>query len=172
MAKPKKWMNRKAKGTNAERELIHIFHKFAWSAVRIAGSGSTRNPAPDVLACNGFRRIAIEAKLIAATRKYFSYQDVEQLQAFSKTFGCESWLAVKFPNKEWAFFNPEDLIETKTAFVATVDLADRCGLSIEELLEVVSLGQDTVNQETIEESNPLDQFDGLESDENFIISSE
>ena len=139
MAKSKRWMNRKAKGTNAERELIHIFHSYEWSAVRIAGSGSTRYPAPDVLAGNGFRRIAIEAKLITATRKYFSYEDIEQLQAFSQTFGCESWLAVKFPNKVWFFFNPEDLIETKTAFVATTDLADRCGLTVEELLEVVSI---------------------------------
>ena len=57
-------VNLKAKGINAERELVHLFHKFGWSAVRIAGSGSSKYPCPDVLAGNGFRRIAIEAKAI------------------------------------------------------------------------------------------------------------
>ncbi len=140
--KGRKRINLKAKGTNAERELIHIFHKHGWSAVRIAGSGSSRYPCPDVLAGNGFRRIAIEAKLISASRKYFTPEDLEQLQIFARTFGCEAWIAVKFPDIPWAFFNPEDLGETNTAYVATKELAERKGLSVEELLEVVKLETD------------------------------
>lgn len=131
-------VNLKAKGINAERELIHIFHKFGWSAVRIAGSGSSRYPCPDVLAGNGFRRIAIEAKLISATRKYFIPEDLEQLYTFSRTFGCEAWIAIKFPDQPWVFFNPEDLEETNTGYVATVELSERRGLSVEELLEIAS----------------------------------
>ena len=115
---------------------LEAIAKISSRAVRIAGSGSTRYPAPDILAGNGFRRIAIEAKSISASRKYFSHEDLEQLLAFSQTFGCESWLAIKFSAAPWVFFNPEDLIETRTAFVATVELAERCGLSVEELLEV------------------------------------
>lgn len=137
----KKRINLKAKGINAERELVHLFHKFKWSAVRIAGSGSSKYPCPDVLAGNGFRRIAIEAKLISASRKYFTPEDLEQLYAFSKTFGCEAWIAVKFPDKPWAFFNPEDLEETPTAYVASVELSELKGLSIEELLEVANLSE-------------------------------
>ncbi len=129
-------INRKAKGINAERELIHLFHSLGWSAVRIAGSGSTRYPAPDVLCGNGFRRIAIEAKTVSSSRKYFSHEDLNQLYEFSRTFGCESWLAVKFSEMDWVFFNPEDLLETKTAFVATVELAQRSGLSAHELFEI------------------------------------
>ena len=136
---PRRRSNLKAKGINAERELVHLFHSFAWSAVRIAGSGSSKYPCPDVLAGNGFRRIAIEAKLISASRKYFTPEDLEQLAVFASTFGCEAWIAVKFPDTPWAFFNPEDLQETATAYVATKELAERKGLLIEELLEVDSL---------------------------------
>ena len=129
-------VNLKAKGINAERELVHLFHKFGWSAVRIAGSGSSKYPCPDVLAGNGFRRIAVEAKLISKPRKYFSQEDVEQLYTFSKTFGCEAWIAIKFPDTSWAFFNPEDLEETASAFVASKDMIEIKALTINELLEV------------------------------------
>ena len=56
-------MSRKSKGINAERELIHLFWKTnSWTAVRIAGSGSSKYPCPDILAANISRKIAIEAK--------------------------------------------------------------------------------------------------------------
>ncbi|MBT4604414.1 hypothetical protein HOC01_02140 [archaeon] len=134
--KKKRSINRKAKGINAERDLIHKFHALSWSAVRIAGSGSTRYPAPDLLAGNGHRRIAIEAKSTADSRKYFSHEDIDQLRTFSRNFGCEFWLAVKFQGENWTFFHPEDLQETKTAFVATVQLSERIGLNLSELLAV------------------------------------
>tara|TARA_Y100000310_G_C20678637_1_gene814546 strand:+ start:2407 stop:2868 length:462 start_codon:yes stop_codon:yes gene_type:complete len=141
MAKRRRRINLKAKGINAERELVHIFHKLGWSAVRIAGSGSSRYPCPDVLAGNGFRRIAIEAKLTSSKRKYFIPEDLDQLYAFSRTFGCEAWIAIKFPDTAWAFFNPEDLEETPTGFVASVELVELKGLSMEELLEITKLNE-------------------------------
>ncbi len=130
----RKRINLKAKGTNAERDLVHKFHALGWSCIRVAGSGSTRYPAPDVLAGNGHRRIAIEAKVCSGTRKYFSAEDIEQLMVFAVNFGCEFWLAVKFSRSEWAFFHPEDLKSTKTAFVASVELKDRIGMTLNELV--------------------------------------
>ena len=130
----RKRINLKAKGTKAERDLVHKFHALGWSCIRVAGSGSTRYPAPDVLAGNGHRRIAIEAKVCAGTRKYFSAEDIEQIMVFARNFGCEFWLAVKFGALDWAFFHPEDLESTKTAFVASVELKERIGMSIRELV--------------------------------------
>ncbi|MBW2967284.1 Holliday junction resolvase, partial [Candidatus Woesearchaeota archaeon] len=37
-------MNRKAKGLSAERELIHMFWKNGWSALRVAASGAIKYP--------------------------------------------------------------------------------------------------------------------------------
>jgi len=55
-------MSQKSKGMNAERELIHLFWKSGWAPLRVAGSGVARTPCPDVIAGNGIRRLAIEAK--------------------------------------------------------------------------------------------------------------
>ena len=49
-------MTMKAKGSRSERELVHMFNSTGiWSAVRIAGSGLTKDPNPDVLAGNNLR---------------------------------------------------------------------------------------------------------------------
>ena len=60
----------KAKGSNAERELVSKFWKKGFASIRVAGSGSSRFPCPDILASNVTRTIAIEAK---ATKKDIQY---------------------------------------------------------------------------------------------------
>ena len=52
-------VNRKAKGTKGERELVKFFNNSGWACIRIAGSGSSRYPSPDILAGNAIRRLAI-----------------------------------------------------------------------------------------------------------------
>ena len=66
-------MNRNAKGTNAERELVRLFNELGWGCIRIAGSGSSKYPSPDILAGNALRRIAVECKTTKDNKKYFSY---------------------------------------------------------------------------------------------------
>ena len=73
-------MSRKSVGINAERELIHLFWSSGWSAVRIAGSGSSHYPSPDLIASNIARKLAIEAKVtkdkINAYLRLFSYKNL------------------------------------------------------------------------------------------------
>ena len=73
-------MNTKAKGTKGERELIHFFHEYSWSAIRVAGSGSSKYPSPDVLAGNALRKIAIECKVTKDTKKYFPKVEIEHVK--------------------------------------------------------------------------------------------
>ena len=56
-------MSTKSKGINAERQLIHMFWSVKWTACRIAGSGSSKYPSPDIIAANRARKLAIEAKI-------------------------------------------------------------------------------------------------------------
>jgi len=123
----------KRKGSNAERDLIKLFWSIGWAAVRVAGSGSMHFPSPDLLVGNKIRRLAIEAKITKENKKYFSKEEVKQLLVFSSFYGAESWLAIKFPNKNWAFVNPEDLERTKENFVYSSN--SHKGLSFEELTE-------------------------------------
>jgi len=129
-------MSVKAKGINAERELIHLFWQTkGWAACRIAGSGSIKYPSPDVLASNAIRRLAIEAKITKDKYKHFAYEEIAQLRQFSAKFGAESWIAVKFKGNEWFFLSLEDLQQTSTNFSISLEIAKRRGLSFEELLK-------------------------------------
>lgn len=128
-------MSRKSKGINAERELVHMFWKEGWACVRVAGSGSIKYPAPDLLAGNNIRKIVIESKVTKDDVKYFSNYDILQLKEFATIFGAEPWIAIKFNKKPWLFINPEDLNKTKSMnFSIKYDVAELRGLLFEELI--------------------------------------
>lgn len=128
-------MSLKSKGINAERDLIHKFwQKEGWSAIRVAGSGSSKYPSPDILAGNKVRKLAIESKIISEDKKYFSNDDITQLKAFCNIFGAEPWVAIKFKGHEWLFVSLEDLEKTENGYAASASLASRRGLLFEELI--------------------------------------
>lgn len=128
-------MSCKSKGINAERELIHLFWANGWTAIRVAGSGSSRYPSPDILAGNVIRKLALEAKITKDKSKYFDKEEIGQLMEFSKNFGAESWIAVKFKGQEWLFLALEDLKSTDNGFVISAESAKIKGLSFEELIK-------------------------------------
>lgn len=130
-------MARKNKGSAAERELVHMFNDSGlWSAVRIAGSGLTKDPNPDVLAGNNLRYLAIECKAVKSTSKYLYPEEVDQILNFSRRFGAEPWFGIKFNNKGWFFLKPEQLNKSRSnnLFVITFDVANKEGLSFKDLV--------------------------------------
>lgn len=129
----------KARGTQAERDLIHKFWDCGWAAMRAAGSGSSQYPSPDIVAGKYGRRMAIECKLTSDTKKYFPSEEIRLLNYFAKTFCAEAWVAVKFPKMKWIFLNLEDLKEAGKNFVVSVELAELKGLSFEEVIKTDSV---------------------------------
>lgn len=127
-------MNTKAKGTGAERELVRLLWQNNWAAIRVAGSGSSRFPSPDILAGKGKRKIAIESKITKTTRQYFSKKEIEELNEFSTIFGAEPWVGIKFKNKNWKFLTLEDLKDTGAQFGVTSTTAELKGLTFEEVI--------------------------------------
>ncbi|MBD3204582.1 Holliday junction resolvase [Candidatus Woesearchaeota archaeon] len=128
-------MSRKKKGIDAERDLIHKFWGTGkWCALRTAGSGSMHFPAPDILASNIVRKVAIECKVTKDDKKYFPKDEVKQLKNFSEYFGAEPWIAVKFFRTSWFFLNIEDLRETKKSYVINKRNAILKGLSLKEFI--------------------------------------
>lgn len=127
-------MNAKAKGSNAERELIHLFWSNNWAAVRAAGSGSTSYPCPDLLASNATRALAIECKSSGELNRHLPKQQVEDLVAFAKMFGAEPWIGARFNDMKWAFFSPEDLKRTGSGFSVSVRMVREKGLTFEQLI--------------------------------------
>ena len=127
-------MSTKSRGTNAERDLIHKFWANNWAAMRSAGSGSQQYPAPDIMAGNNIRKLAIKVKLTTKTKKYFTGQEIEELLIFAEKLGAEAWVAIKFYHLEWFFLTIEDLEKTGKSYAADIRLAKRRGLSFEELI--------------------------------------
>lgn len=125
-------MNTKAKGTNAERELVHMFWKAEFACFRAAGSGSIKYPCPDLIAGNNLRKLAIEVKNSGKEYQHLSKKEIDDLKQFSEIFGAESWVAVKF--KQWHFLTLEDLNETSENYSITKDIAERRGLSFNDLI--------------------------------------
>ena len=130
-------MGAKSKGSKSERELTHMFNDTnSWAAVRIAGSGLTSDPNPDVLAGNKSRKLAIECKAIKASSKYLYPKEVQQILDFSSRFGAEAWFAIKFDRKPWLFLKPEQLNKTKSSNSSiNLRLAEEIGLTFERLIE-------------------------------------
>lgn len=101
----------KAKGSNAEREIVDLFWGSDWAALRIAGSGRMNYPSADILASNGSRTLAIECKATKKTQQYFDKEQIEQLITFSQLFKAEPLIAIKF-SADWHFFTLSDLNQT------------------------------------------------------------
>ena len=128
-------MNRKIKGINGEREIIHLFHKYGWNAIRVAGSGSSRYPSPDILAGNGSRIIALECKIIKSKTIYIQKTDIEQLNIFAQGFGAEPWTGIKFQKDQWYFLPLHDLEQSQLSYVINHLFAKQKGFVFEELIQ-------------------------------------
>ena len=130
-------MGTKAKGTRAERELMHKFYDTgSWIAIRAAGSGSTPLPCPDILAGNSQRRLAIECKSIKGKSYYFEKREINELIEFSKLFGAEAWVGIRFDNHGWYFVLANQLDISKKSQVPSINIksAQQKGIKFEDLI--------------------------------------
>ncbi|MEK6874574.1 MAG: Holliday junction resolvase Hjc [Nanoarchaeota archaeon] len=128
-------MNQKAKGTNAERELIHMFWKSGWVAARVAGSGSMSYPSPDIIAAKYPRIIVIEAKVTSQTRQYIYKEDIKGLQMFASVMNAEPWIAVKFNQIGWYFIGSSRFDNIEKPFSLCAEDMKIRGLLFDEVLQ-------------------------------------
>lgn len=133
----KKRVGSKKKGTKAERELFHLFWENGWGCARVAGSGSSKRPSTDLIASNGLRTLALECKAIKTDKKYFDLESINQMFTFSRSFGAEAWIAMRFDKIGWFFVELEKLKKSKgKSSVVSLDFAKKKGRSFEELLGI------------------------------------
>ena len=128
-------MNKKSKGTNAERNLLHLFWNSGWACVRVAGSGSSRYPNPDLVASNKTRTLAIECKTSRGSKRYIKKEDIDQIKLFSKLFSAEPWISIKFDRGDWFFILCEDLKKTNSGFLIDKEVIRTKGLLFEEVIK-------------------------------------
>jgi Holliday junction resolvase len=107
-----------------------------WVCLRVAGSGSSTELATDLLAGKGGRVLAIECKSGAKGKRYLKPEQIEELKEFSKKFGAEAWLAVRYDYVGWYFIQPKHLIFTKNGIpVIDSNIVEKKGISFKDLIK-------------------------------------
>lgn len=101
------------KGDRREREIVNQLDSDGFAVMRAPSSGSaTDRELPDVLAGDGERFLAIEAKSSSGDPIYIDGGEVEDLEFFAQKFGAEPRIAVRFDRDDWYFLRVEDMHET------------------------------------------------------------
>ena len=126
--------NKKQKGTIAENELIHKFWENNYAALRTAGSGSSKYPSPDLLVSNSNKVMALEIKVINSNKKYFKKKEIIELEEFSKIFGCESWVGIKFIENQWFFIPTFELKQKNESFMISLVDCKKIGFKFEDII--------------------------------------
>ena len=130
-------MSTKAKGSRAERELLAMFWNNSYAGFRVAGSGSTPLPSPDLLVGNGKRYLAIECKSLKSKAKYLEEEQIKELIEFSRRFGAEPWIGLRFNNLGWYFIQPNKLKKSKKgSLIASLDVLKEHGLDFSKLIKI------------------------------------
>ncbi|WP_253737866.1 Holliday junction resolvase Hjc [Halohasta salina] len=133
------------KGDRRERELVNRLDEAGFAVMRAPASGSaTDRELPDVLAGDGERFYAIEAKSSSGDPIYLSGEEVEALIYFAQNFGAKARIGVRFDREDWYFFHPGDLYTTdggnyrvkkETALADGVDFEEFVGISTKTTLD-------------------------------------
>ncbi|ATW88475.1 Holliday junction resolvase [Halohasta litchfieldiae] len=138
-------MSANRKGDRRERELVNRLDDSGFAVMRAPASGSaTERELPDVLAGDGDRFYAIEAKSSSGDPIYLTGEEVEALIFFAQNFGAKARIAVRFDREDWYFFHPGDLYTTdggnyrvkkETALADGVDFEEFVGVSTKTTLD-------------------------------------
>jgi Holliday junction resolvase len=127
------------KGERRERELVNRLDAVGFAVMRAPASGSaTDRELPDVLAGDGERFYAIEAKASSGRPIYLDGAEVDALRFFAGNFGAEARIGIRFDKEGWTFFDPDDLyvtdggsyrVKKETAIARGEDLLELAGQS-------------------------------------------
>ncbi len=109
-------MKNKTKGSNAERELLLMLFNNGFAVSRVAGSGSSTLPTPDIIGVKNRKVVAIECK----TKKgeYLNIKDsqIQELVTWEKMSCCKAYVAWRVGKDKWFFIHISKLNKTNKAY--------------------------------------------------------
>jgi len=126
-------MNKK-RGSDAERELLHMLSLHGFAVARVAGSGMIEETCCDLFAGNGERCYAIEVKICSENKKYISKEQIDGLINFAEKFGLKPLVAIKFLRKGWWFIEPYLLEEQEKSMAISLEDIQKKGKSFEKFV--------------------------------------
>ncbi len=121
------------KGANAERELIHTLHERGFAVLRVAGSGVSPLPSPDVVALKSGRIIAIECKAWKGNYLAIPLETFNDEVNWAKVAGAEFFVGWKVPHEGWFFIKSENFRNAGKNFMVSLEEARKIGSSLETI---------------------------------------
>jgi Holliday junction resolvase len=122
-----------AKGSRAERELIHFFTAHGFQVIRAAGSG-VNSLSPDILAFRQGRQYAIECKAWDSGSLSFEKEKVAQMKKWEEGTGITYYIGWRVNREGWFLFPIHLLEEQGKTFTITLSKAKLAGRKPEELV--------------------------------------
>lgn len=132
-----KSVSNKAKGSKAERELVDMFTEHGWRAARVAGSSVNENTSCDLVVGKlGKGGFSIEAKSSKKPRIYITKAQIEDFVVFSHVMGLTPVLAARFNREGWFFLTPEQLEDSGSMWVISLERLKTIGKRFSQFFEL------------------------------------
>jgi Holliday junction resolvase len=109
-------MKNKAKGSNAERELLLELYNNKFAVARVAGSGSSKIPCPDIIALKNQKGLILECKTKIGEYLNIKPGQIEELKIFERLSGFPAFIVWRLEKNKWYFIHYSKMKKTKKAF--------------------------------------------------------
>lgn len=129
-------MKHKKKGSNAERELLLLLYEQGFACARIAGSGSSSLPSPDIIAIKNNKGYAIECKTKSGNYLNIKEKQIEELKTWETLSGHKAFVAWRISRKGWFFIHVSKLNKTKKAYSVKKEFILEHGFEFKEFIEL------------------------------------
>jgi len=129
----------KAKGSNAERELLFLLFDKGFAVSRVAGSGSSTLPTPDIIATKNRITVAIECKTKSGDYLNIKESQIQELQIWEKLSGFKSFIAWRLGKDSWYFLEIKDLKKTIKAYSIKKDEMINNGKTLDQFVSFVMI---------------------------------
>jgi len=111
------------KGAAAERELLQRFFEKGYAVARVAGSGVSPYPCPDIVAYSPANRFALECKALKSKYLNIPLGRMHELLAWSKKAESEAVIAWKVPRKGWLFLSKNHFRQNRKHYSVSLESA-------------------------------------------------
>lgn len=122
-----------AKGSRAERELIHYFTEHGYSVIRAAGSG-VNSLSPDLLLFKRGNQYAIEAKAHETMNLGLDREQFMGLKRWEENTGITTMVGWRKNREDWLFVPLTVFKENEKTFTLNWEQAKMVGRKKEELI--------------------------------------
>ncbi|MEK6958479.1 MAG: Holliday junction resolvase Hjc [archaeon] len=127
------------KGANAERELIHTLFDKGFAVLRVAGSGVSPLPSPDVVALKDKKILAFECKAWKGQYLAIPVQTMEDEINWAKVAGAEFYVGWKIPREGWLFVKAQAFRNAGKNYMLSLEDAKKNSSVLEVIIGEQSL---------------------------------